>query len=64
MAIIAKIAQKAPQYMEPEAYILIEIGASQGPRCLKLFEASGYRNVKILKDYSSRDRILKAQRPI
>lgn len=64
MAIIERIAQEAPQYMSPAAYILIEIGASQGPRCRELFEALGYRNVEIVKDYSSRDRILKAQRPV
>ena len=64
MAIIVEIAQQSPAYMDTDAHILMEIGAQQGPKCLDLFKSLNYRNVEILKDYSSRDRILKAQRPL
>jgi release factor glutamine methyltransferase len=63
MAIINKIALNAPNYMKDHAFILMEIGSAQGLKCLELFKSLKYRNVEIIKDYSSRDRILKAQRP-
>ncbi|WDE96787.1 peptide chain release factor N(5)-glutamine methyltransferase [Lentisphaera profundi] len=63
MAIINEIAASAPDYMNTEAYIIMEIGAQQGKKCLSLFESFNYRNIELLQDYSSRDRIIRAQRP-
>ena len=61
MAIISKIAYNAKKFLKPGAKLFIEIGIHQGPRCLQLFEELEYTNVEVIKDYSQRDRILKAQ---
>jgi release factor glutamine methyltransferase len=62
MEIIIEIAEEAKNFMKANANILIEIGAHQGEKCIQLFKKMGYINVEVVKDYSQRDRILRAQR--
>ena len=54
----------APGHLEPDGWLVLEIGADQGDRVGGLLVAAGYRAVEIRPDLAGRDRIALGQRPI
>ncbi len=57
------IADKAPQHLETNGLLAVEIGADQGPATALIFESRGFTNVRIDKDYGKRDRVVSGRRP-
>jgi release factor glutamine methyltransferase len=53
-----RIARSAAGFMEPEAQVLVEIGAGQAPSIIAIFEAHGYAIVKKKADLSGQIRVL------
>ena len=43
--------------------LMVEIGATQGPAVVALFEAAGYRDVTVLPDLDGRARVVSGWRP-
>jgi release factor glutamine methyltransferase len=60
---IEEIIKKAPDYMEPEGWLLIEMAPFQTEDAIKFIEKTGkYSNITRVKDYSQRYRIIVAQK--
>ena len=54
------LAEKSKEHLEKDGMIMMEIGYDQGSDVKELFEKNGYLEVKVIKDYSGNDRIVKA----
>ncbi|MEP3947654.1 peptide chain release factor N(5)-glutamine methyltransferase [Ascidiaceihabitans sp.] len=52
------LAALAQDHLDPGGRVLTEIGHKQGPGVCALFEAAGWRNVRILPDLDGRDRVV------
>lgn len=63
LAAYVEIAAGAPARLRPDGWLVLEIGASQGPAVERLLTGSGYRDVGILPDLAGRDRIALGRRP-
>lgn len=58
-----KIISEAPAHLKNNAWLLLEIGATQDTRIGNLFEASGqYSDISIRNDYAGLPRVIKARR--
>lgn len=57
-----RIASEAKQYLAEGGSIYLEIGHDQGEAAAGLFEAAGYRNVRVCKDLAANDRVVCAHR--
>ncbi|SFK42683.1 release factor glutamine methyltransferase [Lachnospiraceae bacterium KH1T2] len=53
------IANEAGKYLVPEGRIFVEIGYDQGDAVKALFEAAGFIEVEVLKDYAGNERVVK-----
>jgi release factor glutamine methyltransferase len=49
--------------LRPAGKIFLEIGFNQGEKVAHLFEATGWRKIKISKDLSGHDRVVSAEKP-
>lgn len=58
-AIIQSIIAQAPQFLAPEAQLLIEIGHEQGHDVQQLFEQYGFEDVEIMQDLQKKDRVVR-----
>jgi len=56
-----RIALEAKMYMKPQGYILFEIGYDQGKKVPDVLTSSGYTDIRVYRDYSGIDRIVKAK---
>lgn len=56
-----KIIKEAIKYLQPDGWLLFEIGYLQGDAVSKLMTESGYRNVTVKKDLAGLDRIVLGQ---
>lgn len=56
------IAAGAPDFLQEDGWLFLEIGQGQGPAVRALLEQNHFRNIAILKDYSGIDRIVTAQK--
>ncbi len=56
-----RLLYEAKDYMNDEAYLLLEIGQDQAKEVLELAEES-YHNIKLMKDYNKMDRIVQMQK--
>jgi len=54
------IAASAPLFLTPGGRLLVEIGASQGPSVVEIFEAAGLDGVSIGTDLDGRHRVVSA----
>ncbi len=52
------IVKEAKKYLNPNGYIVFEIGYDQAKEVQNLLEKEEYKNVKVVKDYSSNDRVV------
>ncbi|MEA3492904.1 MAG: peptide chain release factor N(5)-glutamine methyltransferase [Candidatus Margulisiibacteriota bacterium] len=58
---IRKLVNQAPDYLNSNGRLLIEIGFDQGGKVKSLVENNGkYKTIEIIRDLSGKDRILKA----
>lgn len=57
-----RIAQQAPQFLEPRGKTMLEFGDGQSEAVKKIFEEQNWVVEEIVPDYSSRPRILIARR--
>ena len=55
-----RIAAEAPRHLEPGGRLLLEIGAEQAQAVSGLLAEKGFTDIRILQDYSGRDRIVTA----
>ena len=62
MAVIERIVAEAPRYLTERGWLLIEIGADQGPAVERLAWAAGFSSVSIRADYAGLPRALVARR--
>ena len=53
-----KFAYFLPNIMKKNSFLIIEIGENQAVQCLKIFEKTGLKFVKKVKDLQKKDRIL------
>ena len=56
--LLRRIAIEGKNYLNPEGFLISEIGFQQGKECLELFSAHGWKDVSILQDFSKRDRFV------
>ena len=54
-----KIAREAADRLNGGGMLIMEIGFDQGGAVRDIFEAAGYKNVEIFKDYSGNERVVK-----
>ncbi|MEC8195890.1 MAG: peptide chain release factor N(5)-glutamine methyltransferase [Pseudomonadota bacterium] len=57
-----KIAAGAPAHLNPDGWLMVEIGWQQGSEVAALFEDAGLRNVAIKPDLDRRDRVVIGQK--
>lgn len=55
------IAAQAPAHLTPEGRVIVEIGWKQGPDVMAIFQAAGWRDLRILPDIEGRDRVVVAR---
>ena len=60
LAFYRRIAAEAPRHLNPGGRLLLEIGADQGAAVSGLLAAAGFKDVRVLQDYSGMDRIVTA----
>jgi release factor glutamine methyltransferase len=60
---INKIIMEAKDYLNPDGWLLMEMAPFQTAKAMDLVEKSGfYRDKKVIKDYSKKERVVIAQR--
>jgi|TARA_R110002110_G_scaffold395087_1_gene609431 release factor glutamine methyltransferase len=57
------IVPGAIDYLQPDGWLVLEIGHDQGPAVSALFEQQGYRKIEVRQDFAKLDRIVLAKRP-
>ncbi|MBX7193854.1 MAG: peptide chain release factor N(5)-glutamine methyltransferase [Sandaracinaceae bacterium] len=58
---IVRVIDGARRALEPGGRLLVEIGATQGPRVRGLFERAGFRDVRVHRDLGDRDRVVEGR---
>ena len=53
-----RIAESAYKYLNKEGKIFLEIGYDQGEDVRRIFEEKGYKNIRVLRDYSQNERVM------
>ena len=59
---VRRIAEEALPHLNDGGRILMEIGDEQGTDAVKIFEYNGFREVRIIRDLTGRDRVLSARK--
>ena len=62
LTVIERIVAEAPGYLKERGWLLMEMGADQGPAVERLARAVGFSSVSIRADYAGLPRALVAQR--
>jgi release factor glutamine methyltransferase len=61
--LVKTLIKQSKSVLKEEGWILLEIGFTQGKKTADLFKKAGcFRNIQILQDYNSKDRIVLAQK--
>ena len=55
------LASEMATWLRPGGHVAVEIGDDQGPEVRDIFAASGGQQIRIIKDYSERDRVVIAR---
>ena len=61
LSLYRKLLPQAKEHLTSEGSILLEIGYDQGEAISSLLLAEGYREIRMIQDYSQRDRIVAAR---
>lgn len=56
-----KIIKSSKNYLNPNGYVIFELGINQSDLVKELFEENGFENIEILKDVSQIDRVVAAK---
>lgn len=59
--VIRRLISEAPPFLNPSAYILLEIGISQSSEVAELFQQQKYRDISIENDYQGEERFVSAR---
>lgn len=57
----AKIISEAGKFLNPEGYLLFELGIGQAELVKRLMEKAGFNNIEIEKDFAGIERVISAQ---
>jgi len=57
-----RIIKESSQYLKDTGWLLVEIGWQQGDGVKRLFEANGFIECQIIKDWAGHDRVVKGRR--
>jgi release factor glutamine methyltransferase len=60
---VRAIVEGAPERLEPRGALAIEIGYGQAPAVARLFEAAGFTDVALRKDYGGIERVVSGVLP-
>jgi release factor glutamine methyltransferase len=63
LAVISRVAAGAHRWLRPGAWLVLEIGETQGKRVSSLLDELGYIDVSIEADLAGRDRIAEGRTP-
>jgi len=63
LADLAAIVHQAPQYLQPQGWLLLEHGWQQGHSVRELLQAAGFSAVATHRDYGGNDRVTLGQWP-
>ncbi len=55
---------QAPEYLQPEGWLMLEHGMDQGTAVRELFAHAGYREITTHQDLEARDRLTQGKRPV
>jgi release factor glutamine methyltransferase len=61
-----RLIAESPRWLADDGWLVVEIGANQGPEVRSSFEAGGFVDVEVLPDLAGRDRVVRGrwvQRP-
>ncbi len=64
LADIRTLVDGARPRLQPDGWLVLEIGHDQGPAVADLLAAAGYRDIAILADLAGHDRIARARCPV
>ena len=53
-----KIVSASVQYLNPEGWLMFEIGYDQGVAVSEMMKSSGYTEVRVIKDLAGLDRVV------
>lgn len=56
-----KIISEAPNYLLPDSYLVFELGINQSDLVKNIFKRNNYKDIKVIKDYNSIDRVILAK---
>ncbi|WP_431222149.1 peptide chain release factor N(5)-glutamine methyltransferase [Serratia sp. L9] len=62
LADLAAIVQQAPDFLQPQGWLLLEHGWQQGENVRKLLNAAGFIKVETHRDYGGNDRVTLGQK--
>ncbi|CAI1509368.1 Release factor glutamine methyltransferase [Serratia quinivorans] len=63
LADLSVIVQQAPQYLQPQGWLLLEHGWQQGESVRALLQAAGFISIATRRDYGDNDRVTFGQWP-
>ena len=63
LAAIRRLVADAPRFIRPGGWLVLEIGADQGPAVEQLLRPAGFADIEIRPDLAGRDRVAVARRP-
>ncbi len=63
LTLLRRIVTDAPLFLADQGVLAVEIGSDQGRAVQDLFEARGFREVAVRRDYGGLDRIVSGVRP-
>ncbi|CAI1504139.1 Release factor glutamine methyltransferase [Serratia quinivorans] len=63
LADLSAIVQQAPQYLQPQGWLLLEHGWQQGESVRALLQAAGFISIATRRDYGDNDRVTFGQWP-
>ncbi|CAI0895403.1 Release factor glutamine methyltransferase [Serratia quinivorans] len=63
LADLSAIVQQAPQYLQPQGWLLLEHGWQQGESVRALMQAAGFISIATRRDYGDNDRVTFGQWP-
>lgn len=61
--LVRRIVDEAPRYLEADGVLALEIGAGEAADTRALFEARGYREIAVDRDYAKIERVVSGIRP-
>ena len=63
LGLVRRIVQGAPAHLVTDGVLAIEIGAGEAGATRELFEAEGYRDIRVARDYGRIERVVSGARP-